>query len=142
MGKKLTDRLRLTKNLSILGLWSLLLSGSKRVEDGIYRPNFNSHKKRSGIIGCNWAIQKADLLKVNGFDEDYIMPCYGEDSDVEWRLVATGCSFKAMKQKAIVYHLHHGVGYINDEKTHPNLVMMRQKIKAGAFFCKNGLQKI
>ena len=43
----------------------------------------------------------------DGFDEDYYLPCFGEDLDIDWRLSALGLKRFSLKNKAIQYHLHH-----------------------------------
>ena len=70
--------------------------------------------KDKGLLGCNWGILKKHLVEVNGFDEDYIRAAVGEDTDVEWRLKRSGIGSKSMKNKAIVYHLHHERSYSNE----------------------------
>jgi len=49
-------------------------------------------------------ISKSDLIAINGFDEDYIAPGGGEDSDIEWRLQALG--------SVQFYSMKHGLSYI------------------------------
>ena len=43
-------------------------------------------RKNSHIVGCNWSCYKEDILKINGFDEDFILPTTGEDTDIERRM--------------------------------------------------------
>jgi GT2 family glycosyltransferase len=75
---------------------------------GIHLPfDFVNIKPKKGIYGCNWAILKQHLVAINGFDEDYEMAGFGEDTDVEWRLEKFGVTLKSTRNKAIVYHLFH-----------------------------------
>mgnify|MGYP003335194074 FL=1 len=60
-----------------------------------------------GIIGCNMAMWKQDLLEVNGWDEEFEGWGLGEDSDVGSRLYHLGRSRKFVYGRAILYHLHH-----------------------------------
>lgn len=47
-------------------------------------------QRYEGILGCNFSMYKSDLLKANGFDERYVNPGTGEDTDLEDRLVRLG----------------------------------------------------
>lgn len=62
-----------------------------------------------GIIGCNMAMWKKDLLEVNGWDEEYEGWGLGEDSDVGSRLYHLGRPRKFVYGRAILYHLHHPI---------------------------------
>jgi GT2 family glycosyltransferase len=51
-------------------------------------------------------VWRADLLKVNGYDNDFVG--YGsEDVDLEWRLRAVGLESKSLKGRGCVLHLYH-----------------------------------
>lgn len=63
--------------------------------------------KDSGILGCNFSIYKKDLLGINGFDERYLAPGIGEDSDISVRLRWNGVKVRSIKTSAIQYHLYH-----------------------------------
>ena len=59
-----------------------------------------------GILGCNMAAWKKQLIEVNGFDEGY--EGWGrEDSDLGVRLYNSGYSRKTLYGRAVVYHLNH-----------------------------------
>jgi glycosyltransferase involved in cell wall biosynthesis len=59
-----------------------------------------------GILGCNLAVWKKDLVAVNGYDESY--EGWGkEDSDLAARLYHLGLQRKFVHGRAIVYHLNH-----------------------------------
>ena len=60
-----------------------------------------------GIIGCNMAMWKKDLLDVNGWDEEYEGWGLGEDSDIGSRLYHLGRPRKFVYGRAVLYHLHH-----------------------------------
>ena len=62
-----------------------------------------------GIIGCNMAMWKKDLLEVNGWDEEYEGWGLGEDSDIGSRLYHLGRPRKFVYGRAILYHLHHPI---------------------------------
>ena len=63
--------------------------------------------KQRGIIGCNMAFWRDDLLAVNGLDEEYSGWGIGEDSDLGTRLYHLGRPRKFVYGRAIVYHLNH-----------------------------------
>ena len=63
--------------------------------------------KQRGIIGCNMAFWRDDLVAVNGFDEEYSGWGTGEDSDVGTRLYHLGRPRKFVYGRAITFHLDH-----------------------------------
>jgi glycosyltransferase involved in cell wall biosynthesis len=82
-----------------------------QIENGFYIGNQNIRNKirkyNRGLIGCNFSIQKKDLLVINGFDERYTSAYIGEDTDIEVRLRNAGGKDKSVKHIAIVYHCFH-----------------------------------
>ena len=120
-------------------IFTLIVTGCKRIDCAVYLPFLkNKIQTTTAIWGCNWSIHKKHILDVNGFDEDYVKPGYGEDTDIEWRLFKTGIQLKKIKNKAIQYHLHHKENYAD---TLENEKLMLKKQAAGKFFCENGLSK-
>lgn len=81
------------------------------VENGVYVSSKLIRKKINnsdrGILGCNFSMHKSDLLAVNGFDERYLKPAVGEDTDLELRLRNNAMKVKTLKHLAIQYHLYH-----------------------------------
>jgi glycosyltransferase involved in cell wall biosynthesis len=63
--------------------------------------------KQRGIIGCNMAFWRDDLVAVNGFDEEYTGWGTGEDSDIGTRLYHLGRPRKFVYGRAITFHLNH-----------------------------------
>ena len=59
------------------------------------------------MLGANFSIFKADLLAVNGFDERYSEPTFGEDTDIEFRLSLNGIIMKPILSIAVIYHCFH-----------------------------------
>ena len=84
---------------------------ARDVEQGIYIKNhwFSSmlNDKDRSIKGCNFSMLKQDLLAVNGYDERFDQPAYGEDTDLEARLRRNGVMFLGIRNRAIQYHLYH-----------------------------------
>lgn len=149
LSEKLTNRLLVIarneansefndQNLTF-NIFTLIITRCKRIDCTFYLPFLkNKIQNTTAIWGCNWSIHKKHILDVNGFDEDYIKPGYGEDTDIEWRLFKTGIQLKKIKNKAIQYHLHHKENYAD---TLENEKLMLKKQAAGKFFCENGLSK-
>ena len=142
LGKQLTYRMIQNNSLSGLSFFHLVISGSTRVEDGIYFPFFTVLRKwkKRGIWGCNWGIAKQHLLEVNGFDEDYKYAGIAEDEDIEWRLIKNGLKLKSLKNKAIIYHLYHPSNY-SPEEVLINRNLLAHKKEEGLIYCKNGIKK-
>ncbi len=118
----------------------LLQSGSTHIREGVYLHGISLGLKQRGIWGCNWGIHKKDLYTVNGYDEDYNKAGIGEDTDIEWRLLAAGIAKKSMKNKAIVYHLFHESNY-SQEDVQYNQKLLDIKVSEGKYFCSNGIIK-
>lgn len=64
-------------------------------------------ERTHGVLGCNMGIYKADLLRVNGFDERFEMPYIGEDTDLEARLRRVGIRVRVYNHIATLYHKWH-----------------------------------
>ena len=73
--------------------------------NAILRKFFN--RKEKGLLGANFSVYKEDILAINGFDERYSQPTFGEDSDVEFRLRLNGVNIKTVINTAVVYHCYH-----------------------------------
>ena len=120
MGPRGTDYLLsapLTRSRFGFGLFMALLRdtlhGSKtrmehmlHVRCGWLRRLFVRDKTRF-ILGCNFSLYKQDLLSVNGFDERFLYPGYGEDIDLWYRLERAGIKTYSRKGLLIQYHCHH-----------------------------------
>lgn len=142
-------RLMLSESLTHLALkqnsiavftWLNFISHKcQKIDCAVYLPFLNS-KRKEGIWGCNWSVNKSQILAINGFDEDYTKAGVGEDTDIEWRLRENGSSFKSVKFKAIQYHLHHKVHYSNVEVVFNTKILDRKK-QENNIFCINGIAK-
>jgi glycosyltransferase involved in cell wall biosynthesis len=140
--KEYTQKLLEKKDLGMLSLLRTASNTDEGWRYGVYLPfKFVNKKPKKGIYGCNWAILKKHLLEINGFDEDYEMAGFGEDTDVEWRLEKMGIQLKSTRNKAIVYHLYHNPNY-SEEEVRINELTYNRKFEEGNAFCKNGIVKI
>jgi glycosyltransferase involved in cell wall biosynthesis len=123
-----------------LNFINLLLHNCKRLDAALYLPFLPAKKtQKAAIWGCNWSIHKTDLEAVNGFDEDYEQAGIGEDTDVEWRLLAQGIVLKKIKNRAIQYHLHHKTHYSDTAEVES---ILEKKKKNNIVYVKNGLKKL
>ena len=114
---------------------------AKNYEAGLYSKwlyTFIKNKQR-GIVGCNFSCYKKDLVAINGFNEDYVFPGDGEDSDIEWRLLKQGVRVKNIKFLAPVYHLYHPYKF---QRSAQNRFILEKTIEQNLVFCHNGLEKI
>jgi glycosyltransferase involved in cell wall biosynthesis len=90
--------------------WSWMLTGkitgaTKGIRWPI--PIIRRDTRQRGIIGCNMAFWRDDLLAVNGFDEDYSGWGVGEDSDIGSRVYHLGRRRKFVYGRAVTFHLNH-----------------------------------
>jgi len=90
------------------------------------------------IVGCNFSLYKETIEKINGFDENYIGPGFGEDADIEYRLRLAGTKFKTIRNLAILFHLYHPHAKRSDK----NHEYYKEVLKRNDPVCKNGLENI
>ena len=142
LGPKITKTFYAQTLMKIPSFFTLLFSDSKQVREGLYLPLLQSKEKvNREIWGCNWGVSKQHLLEVNGFDEDYTLPCFGEDLDIDWRLVKLGLKRYSLKNKVIQYHLYHPL--IWDENIESRgRKLYEQKRDDGFAQCLNGIEKL
>jgi glycosyltransferase involved in cell wall biosynthesis len=63
-------------------------------------------RRRPHNLGLNMSLARADLLRVNGYDENY-RGWGNEDGDLRERLKRTGVWPKSIWTRAVVFHLDH-----------------------------------
>ena len=140
LGKLFSEKI-IKQKKSRINLLELLLSDSrkKKIICGVYFPWLNI-KRNSRILGSNFGITKKILLKINGFDENYIG--YGlEDVDLEKRVLFAGGTLVSMKQKAIQYHLFHPEPQGDTSLYEYNRKLLEKTVKNQKWFCENGINK-
>jgi glycosyltransferase involved in cell wall biosynthesis len=107
--------------------WPWLSSMYLKMQKGL-------HPSRS--LGANMSFWRADLLAINGYNEDFIG--WGkEDNDIAARLINLGRTMKALRASAISYHLYHpeasrGAHTINEQ-------LYRTSLDTGITHVKNGI---
>ncbi|GHV10397.1 glycosyl transferase [Bacteroidia bacterium] len=116
----------------------------KYVEEGIFiSPDgclgfIPRMRKIRHLIGSNMAFSKKTIAAINGFDEDYILPAFGEDTDLLWRFQALGYQLVSVRNMAVQYHLNHRENWTEQET---NLQIYYQKQANKEYICYNGLVK-
>ena len=117
-----------------------LFGQSFYVEKGFYVKSKNLrnilNKKNRGLLGCNFSLNKEDMLEINGFDERYEAPSVGEDSDVQFRLELKGTKIKSLNNIAIQYHLYHKL----QERPQKNLDLFHQVKESSISFTPFGIK--
>jgi glycosyltransferase involved in cell wall biosynthesis len=91
-----------------------------------------------GIRGCNLGIWRADLIQVNGYNEDFVG--WGrEDSELAVRLMNQGVRRLDVRGRALCYHLWHPPASRAALPANDNL--LAEAIEQRATRCANGLQQ-
>ncbi|MFM7595614.1 MAG: glycosyltransferase [Flavobacteriales bacterium] len=131
-----------TQGINSINLIRLLFNKTKRIEEGIYLPGTPIQRnKPARLLGCNMGWHKNDLIALNGFDMDYILPGYGEDTDIEHRASLLGLRTANMRWKAIQYHLFHERPEREEDITQSRM-MFEKKKEIGYYFCEHGLSNL
>lgn len=115
--------------------------GSYNAEEGILIKNKTVRKiflkDDVGILGSNFSLHKKLIEDINGFDENFVGPGYGEDTDVERRLRLFGAKVKSIRNLAVQYHLYHKKT-IESSCNREYYNMIKEDLN---YFCRNGLVK-
>jgi len=97
------------------------------------------NREQRGIIGCNMAFWREDVVAVNGFDEAYLGRGIAPDSDLGTRVYNLGRMRKFVYAHAIVYHLNHPV--LPRDNLRAKQVWLEETIRTGKVRCERGLQQ-
>ena len=97
------------------------------------------NREQRGIIGCNMAFWREDVLAVNGFDESFLGRGIGPDSDLGTRVYNLGRCRKFVYGRAIVYHLDHPV--MPRDNLEAKKVWLAETIRSGRVRCERGVQQ-
>ncbi len=92
-----------------------------------------------GILGCNMAYWRDDVIAVNGFDESYEGRGMGADSDLGSRIYNLGRRRKFVYGRALVYHLDHPIA----PRPHfdANKARLDEVLRSGKTRCERGLDQ-
>ena len=88
---------------------------------------------------CNASGWKADLIAVNGFNED--MQYGGADRELGERLANYGVTGRQIRHQAIVLHLDHPRGYKTPATLEKNRAIRAQAVASRSVWCSNGIHK-
>lgn len=125
-------------------VWAALLwhRGTERAEEGIFLSpdgplGFIPRKRKlEYLTGCNMSFSRQAIESINGFDEDYVKPAYGEDTDLVWRFKMAGYRFVSLRNMAVQYHLWHKKAWSDQAE---NQAIGEAKKRRGEYICKRGL---
>lgn len=90
--------------------------------------------------GSNASAWRADILRVNGFDER--MAWGGLDREIGVRLVNAGIKPKHVRYNAIVIHLDHKRGYKSPELVASNKALRVSREKDGTTWTDQGIEQL
>jgi GT2 family glycosyltransferase len=134
--------MKLFENKYLFHYLNLAKDGVRHFEEGIYSHwlfHLRHQGKSSSLIGCNMGINKEDLLEINGFNEEYVTPSIGEDTDIEWRLQQNGSKFQRVRNQAFVFHLYHSNTYSADNYN-TSKILFNRVINNHEIVCQKGIQ--
>lgn len=139
-----------TKNLFQKNIFlkpSLFSNNSKNQLNMLHVPflsflmSFFKSNNINRIRGCNFSLFKADILKVNGFNEEIIS--WGrEDSEFVQRLFNSGFFKQHLKFSGIQYHLFHNERVVDSQETaESNNVFLERAIQKSLTWCDSGINR-
>ncbi|MDN4164862.1 glycosyltransferase [Cytophagales bacterium LB-30] len=132
----------LVKRIYLDLLWDGIFGATRHVIKSFYmrpgRLRKYLNRKDTGLLGCNFSLFKEDLEAINGFDERYLAPAVGEDTDIEYRLRWNGVRLKTVKNMAIQYHLYHA----KLKRQSANLSIFEEVKKSKTIVTPFGLKKL
>lgn len=126
-------------------IFSIKKDGAKFYEEGIYISPKSAFsfigyiRKMSQLKGCNFSCYKSALEKINGFNEDYVLPAIGEDIDLTWRFEGMGYQLFSVRNFAVQYHLHHKENWTDQSV---NVAIMKENQKLKRYVTLNGIKKL
>lgn len=152
--KRMSDALRHheIRSTDLERVWrflpQLLQDKTRHIEQGLrFKPNgiiqqyLAGHDQNIHMVGSNFSCFKADIVYINGCDESMQDGPGVDDTDLEWRFIASGVTMKSCKCCANLFHLDHSR---NDRQDiyDKNVAYMRDKQQRGEIICPNGIVKL
>ena len=140
MNKELSEQFLASEKVEV----SLTETGLKNVSNGLRFPLLSKLMKNYKqqdiyyIRGCNMAFWRKDLLRVNGYNEEFVG--WGrEDNEIGSRLINSGVRKQVIKFSGIVFHIFH------DEKTRTSLntndQVLQLTISRRLTYCEKGVSQ-
>lgn len=109
----------------------------------LYLPEGVINRKKNDrwqkLRGCNFAVWKEDLLRTNGFNEDFVGWGF-EDSEFAVRILNAGIHRKSGNFATGVFHLYHKELKVPQEG--PNWERLQFAIKEHLTRCPNGIEHL
>ncbi len=139
LGRTITESLIAQGEAYTLHLFRVLVSKSRKKEEAIYGP-FLPTRRKKGVLGCSFCVSRDKMVAINGFDEDFTHPYYGEDTDVERRLRLMGVGVVCTRYATIQYHLFHNAGDRSGAWAISE-ALYRKKTLMHSTWCANGIIK-
>ncbi len=133
--KKVADLLAGRVNLGQLALTGHISGLFKAIRWPL--PIIRRNQGQRGLIGCNLAIWREDLVAVNGFDEAYEGWGIGEDSDLCSRIYHLGRHRKFVYGRALVFHLNHP--QLDKKHVPESLQRLEETLRTKKIRCEMGL---
>lgn len=94
---------------------------------------------RRALCGANWSAFRADILRVNGYDET--IKYGGQDKELGIRLENAGVRGRHLRYTAPLVHLDHPRAYADPEKMRRHKAMIRQARRSGISWTAAGIEK-
>jgi glycosyltransferase involved in cell wall biosynthesis len=102
-------------------------------------PIISRDRGQRGILGCNMAYWRDDVVAVNGFDESYQGRGMGADSDLGSRVYNLGRRRKFVYGRALVFHLDHPI--MPRPHYEANKARLEEVLRSGRTRCEKGLDQ-
>ena len=124
-------------------LWETVFCHQKtQMEQMLRLPKWLRHlfikERKRYILGSNFSLYKSDLLAVNGFDERFQYPGFGEDIDLEFRLARNSVPAVSRKCRLVQFHCYHKHFDTNYE---PNKQLLHENTMNNITFTPYGIRQ-
>ena len=93
------------------------------------------------FYGSNTGAWREDILRVNGFDEDFVGRG-GEDRVIGFRLKNLGIKFRYLKHSFVQYHLDHPRPYYSADKSALKRSLLKSRMRPGTTWIPAGIQQL
>ena len=93
------------------------------------------------FYGSNTGAWREDILRVNGFDEDFVGRG-GEDRVIGFRLKNLGIKFRYLKHSFVQYHLDHPRPYYSADKSALKRSLLKSRMRSGTTWIPAGIQQL
>ncbi len=91
------------------------------------------------LCGANWSAFRADILRVNGYDE--AIKSGGQDKELGIRLTNAGIPGRHLRHTAPLVHLDHARGYRDPAQVRRHKAMIAEVRASGRSWTDNGIVK-